>query len=162
MNDWPRAKLSFNLIFKEWKSQLCFEKYREAESLVKHRKHCFIDCTGLDWFGLDQGEQDIWWKWDRKGAWPDWEGGEWGGGCLVMQVGDGWGQRGTQPSLRQHKQHADTVTGNIIIIIIILLFKVSLKTSKLYKKEENRFFARMKNTLFVFFRSYKEDSNTRK
>lgn len=53
-----------------------------------------------------------------------------------------------QPSLRQHKQHADTVTGNIIII---LLFKVSLKTSKLYKKEENRFFALMKNTLFVFF-----------
>lgn len=59
----------------------------------------------------------------------------------------GWRERGgTQPSLRQHKQHADTVTGNIVIII--LLFKVSLKTSKLYKKEENRFFALMKNTLF--------------
>lgn len=82
------------------------------------------------------------------------------------QVGEaqgGQGHSGMQPSLRQHKQHADTVTGNIIIIIIIiLLFKVSLKTSKLYKKEENRFFALMKNTFFDFFPSYKEDSNTRK
>lgn len=80
------------------------------------------------------------------------------------QVGEaqgGQGHSGMQPSLRQHKQHADTVTGNIIIIII-LLFKVSLKTSKLYKKEENRFFALMKNTFFDFFPSYKEDSNTRK
>lgn len=68
------------------------------------------------------------------------------------QVGEAWGGQGhsgMQPSLRQHKQHADTVTGNIIIII--LLFKVSLKTSKLYKKEENRFFALMKNTFFDFF-----------
>lgn len=93
-----------------------------------------------------------------KGLWSDWEGCGEGGvggvhGCLVMQNGNGWGQSVMQPSLRQHKQHADTVTGNIIIIIIIiiLLFKVSLKTSKLYKKEENRFFALMKNTLFVFF-----------
>lgn len=60
----------------------------------------------------------------------------------------GWHHSGMQPSLRQHKQHADTVTGNIVIII--LLFKVSLKTSKLYKKEENRFFALMKNTFFDF------------
>lgn len=62
---------------------------------------------------------------------------------------EGWRDGGMQPSLRQHKQHADTVTGNIVIII--LLFKVSLKTSKLYKKEENRFFALMKNTFFDFF-----------
>lgn len=67
------------------------------------------------------------------------------GGGGTRQVGSGVGHSGTQPSLRQHKQHADTVTGNIVIIII-LLFKVSLKTSKLYKKEENRFFALMKNT----------------
>lgn len=70
----------------------------------------------------------------------------------VRKVGGGVGGRdhsGMQPSLRQHKQHADTVTGNIVIIII-LLFKVSLKTSKLYKKEENRFFALMKNTFFDF------------
>lgn len=59
----------------------------------------------------------------------------------------GWA--GTQLWLRQHKQHADTVTGNTVIII--LLFKVLLKTLKLYKKEENRIFALMKNTFLVFF-----------
>lgn len=53
--------------------------------------------------------------------------------------------------LRQHKQHADTVTGNTVSIIIILLFKVSLQTLKLYKKEENRIFALMKNTFLGFF-----------
>lgn len=65
---------------------------------------------------------------------------------------------GTQRWLRQHKQHADTVTGNtaiiiilIILIVIILLFKVLLKTLRLYKKEENRIFALMKNTFLVFF-----------
>lgn len=76
------------------------------------------------------------------------EGGE-GGEGRGRQVVSGRGHSGMQPSLRQHKQHADTVTGNIVIIII-LLFKVSLKTSKLYKKEENRFFALMKNTFFDF------------
>lgn len=76
--------------------------------------------------------------------------GVWGGRERPDMFGMGWevGQSGMQPSLRQHKQHADTVTGNIVIII--LLFKVSLKTSKLYKKEENRFFALMKNTFFDF------------
>lgn len=121
-----------------------WEEQRGGEFSL-HRKHCFIDCTGLDWSGLDQGDRDIWWKWES-------------GRCSQIRrregagyAGWGWGrgdQSGMQPSLRQHKQHADTVTGNIIII---LLFKVSLKTSKLYKKEENRFFALMKNTLFVFF-----------
>lgn len=66
--DWIDPELkwtSVNLICAIWKS--C-EKNSEAESLVKHRKHCFIDCTGLDWFGLDQGEQDIWWEAGWKGG----------------------------------------------------------------------------------------------
>lgn len=82
-----------------------------------------------------------------------------------MGLGGDWRRRGgggsgMQPSLRQHKQHADTVTGNTVIII--LLFKVLLKTLQLYKKEENRIFALMKNTFFVFSPAYKEGSNTRK
>lgn len=113
--------------------------------------------TALDWTGSggtgtpsdDLGESRGWGE--------SWIGGNKGG---RVKGGVGRGRSGTQPSLRQHKQHADTVTGNIVIII--LLFKVSLKTLKLYKKEENRFFALMKNTFFDFFPSYKEDSNTRK
>lgn len=87
-------------------------------------------------------------KWELRG---EVRVGGWRGRKGPNRVGRGGrGQSGMQPSLRQHKQHADTVTGNIVIIIIILLFKVSLKTSKLYKKEENRFFALMKNTFFDF------------
>ena len=69
------------------------KRYTEQDRLV-HRKHCFIDCTGLDWTGLDTT------RWGR-----DFRGWD--------KV---WGGRGgrMQPSLRQHKQHADTVTGNII------------------------------------------------
>lgn len=75
--------------------------------------------------------------------------------------GGGTGGAGTPLWLRQHKQHADTLTENTVIII--LLFKVLLKTLKLYKKEENRIFALMKNTfLGLFFPTYKEGSNTRK
>lgn len=91
----------------------------------------WLHWTGLDWIG---------WDWDgsrrlREG----------------IQVGMGKGEEGVgaQPSLRQHKQHADTVTGNTVIII--LLFKFLLKTLKLYKKEENRISALMKNTFLVFF-----------
>lgn len=124
---------------------LCDEERGREDCL--HRKHCFIDCTGLDWSGLDRvglGHQmEVGFDGVRsKLGWL----GCWGGGVTGW---GGLGQTGMQPSLRQHKQHADTVTGNIVIII--LLFKVSLKTSKLYKKEENRFFALMKNTFFVFF-----------
>ncbi|KAM7374661.1 hypothetical protein PAMP_007307 [Pampus punctatissimus] len=121
---------------------------REAESFRYTESTALL--TALDWTGSD-----------GTGTPPD-EGGSWGvvarfgegegekrrgGGC--RQFVGGRGHSGMQPSLRQHKQHADTVTGNIVIIII-LLFKVSLKTSKLYKKEENRFFALMKNTFFDF------------
>lgn len=87
--------------------------------------------TALDWSGLDQvglGHRMT---------------------SEVEGTGGAGGVIGMQPSLRQHKQHADTVTGNTVIII--LLFKVLLKTLKLYKKEENRIFALMKNTFFVFF-----------
>lgn len=136
-----------NLISTVWMSGLCFWE-EEMESLVQHRKHCFIDCTGLDWFALDRGEQDIRWKAGWEGCGQTWRE-VWGRWVLGYADREWVGQSGRQPSLRQHKQHADTVTGNIIIII--LLFKFSLKTSKLYKKEENRFFALMKNTLFVFF-----------
>lgn len=110
----------------------------------------WLHWTGLDWSGLDQVGQGL----------HQMKVGVEGVGVRVEGRGrgqTGWGfwggrdQSGMQPSLRQHKQHADTVTGNIVIIIIILLFKVSLKTSKLYKKEENRFFALMKNTFFDFF-----------
>lgn len=66
-----------------------------------------------------------------------------------VEGGDtGW--VGMQLWLRQHKQHADTVTGNTVIIIILLL-KVLLETLQLYKKEENRIFALMKNTFLGFF-----------
>lgn len=107
----------------------------------------WLHWTGLDWSGLDQvglGLHQM-----RVGA--EGVGSESRGEGGARQVWGGRDQSGMQPSLRQHKQHADTVTGNIVIIIIILLFKVSLKTSKLYKKEENRFFALMKNTFFDFF-----------
>lgn len=124
---------------------------REAESFVYTESTALL--TALDWTGL------VWTGSGGTGT-PSDEGGSWRGGVRVEGRGrgqTGWGfwggrdQSGMQPSLRQHKQHADTVTGNIVIIIIILLFKVSLKTSKLYKKEENRFFALMKNTFFDFF-----------
>lgn len=105
----------------------------------------WLHWTGLVWTGSSgTGTPDgggIWWGAVKTGVVGMLGGGVTGWGVL--------GQTGMQPSLRQHKQHADTVTGNIVIII--LLFKVSLKTSKLYKKEENRFFALMKNTFFVFF-----------
>lgn len=126
---------------------------REAESFVYTESTALLtalDWTGLDWSGLDQvglGLHQMRVGVEGAGSELGWGGVGWGG-----QTGWWWGewdQSGMQPSLRQHKQHADTVTGNIVIIII-LLFKVSLKTSKLYKKEENRFFALMKNTFFDF------------
>lgn len=129
---------------------VCFCDEQRGREVCIHRKHCFIDCTGLDWIGL------VWTGSGGTRTPTDEDGGgagsEFGGGRGQTDRFGGWGgrdQSGMQPSLRQHKQHADTVTGNIVIIII-LLFKVSLKTSKLYKKEENRFFALMKNTFFDF------------
>lgn len=122
---------------------------REAESFVYTESTALL--TALDWTGLvwtgsgGKGTHQMRSGAGRRGQELREGGVRWGLGW------DGRDQSGMQPSLRQHKQHADTVTGNIVIIIIILLFKVSLETSKLYKKEENRFFALMKNTFFDFF-----------
>lgn len=150
---------SYCSIFDHWDQSLCVcvMKKNERRRVCVHRKHCFIDCTWLDWIGRDQMGQGVHqMRVGAEGMGSELDGRERG----QTDRGRGGNHSGMQPSLRQHKQHADTVTGNIVIII--LLFKVSLKTLKLYKKEENRFFALMKNTFFDFFPSYKEDSNTRK
>lgn len=38
--------------FCKFKFSLCDEQ--RGREFCLHRKHCFIDCTGLDWSGLDQ------------------------------------------------------------------------------------------------------------
>lgn len=107
---------------------------RQAESFEYTESTALL--TALDWTGL------VWTGLDGTGTPSNEVGGEVGGreagwgevrvgvreGTDKSGVGVGRGHSGMQPSLRQHKQHADTVTGNIviIIIIIILLFKVSL------------------------------------
>lgn len=124
--------------FSSWqkKSECVCVMTRDADRCAYTESTALL--TALDWSGLDW----IRWDWDTRWRQRSREG-------VQVGPGGGGGVVGMQPSLRQHKQHADTVTGNTVIII--LLFKVLLKTLKLYKKEENRIFALMKNTFFVFF-----------
>lgn len=44
----PGLKVAFCKL----KFSLCDEQ--RGREFCLHRKHCFIDCTGLDWSGLDQ------------------------------------------------------------------------------------------------------------
>lgn len=67
--------------FCKFKFSLCDEQ--RGREFCLHRKHCFIDCTGLDWSGLDQVGVGV----ERVRSEFGKGGGEEGGG---YRLGVGW------------------------------------------------------------------------